>query len=122
MKDEEENQDKVLKFYTSIMDSLHFYLHHLFDVGLRVRSNLLENEEDKSKESEFKRVCAAVKAGREVTKSFDKFQSQAKFNFSISQTGAIPCNLPGFYRFFIYMITINSVRSVFRGIVNYVEG
>ena len=84
MKDDEDN---LLKFYSRTIDSLHFYLHHLFDVGLRVRANTINDEPALSTESEFLRVCAAVKAGREVTKSFNRFPSQSKFNFCISPKG-----------------------------------
>ena len=86
-KGQDGSEDVSFRFYSSIMDSLHFYLYHLFDVGLRVRSDLPRNEDVQSPGSEFRRICAAVKAGREVAKCFDVSQSNAKFNFSISQAG-----------------------------------
>ena len=87
-------QDESLRFYATTMDSLHFYLYHLFDVGLRVKSHQQSEpeEEKQTSEVEFSQICAAVKAGRAVSKSFDRFQSQAKFNILIPATGTIYIN------------------------------
>ena len=83
-------EDDSLRFYATTMDSIHFYLNHLFDVGLRVKTDKSKNESIKSAGSEFLRICAAVKAGREVTKSFKRFRSHSKFNFSIEHKGIYP--------------------------------
>ncbi len=40
----EKISDFVLHFYTNAMDTLHFYLFHLFDVGLRVSSKKHVND------------------------------------------------------------------------------
>ena len=84
-------EDDSLKFYLSIIDSLHFYLHHLFDVALRIRSIPIKEKQEQSPQSEFARICTVVKTGRELTKSFDQLQNHSKFNFSISQTGILNC-------------------------------
>ena len=73
--------DKKLEFYMSTIDSLHFYLQHLFDVGLRVKSNTNENE-DQSPDAQFSRIYEAVNKGKEVSKSFDRFQDNTKFTIS----------------------------------------
>ena len=80
-----DDNDKNLNFYVSTMDSLHFYLHHLFDVGLRIKSSTNENE-DKSQDAQFSRVYEAVNKGKEVSKSFDRFQNNTKFTI-ITETG-----------------------------------
>ena len=74
-----ENMDQSLEFYKSTMDSLHLYLYHLFDVGLRVRSN--DDQKDQSG-SEISPVNEAVKKGKEISKSFARFKSNSKFNIT----------------------------------------
>eukprot|EP01084_Bolivina_argentea_P238634 400903_1 len=62
--DKEKRADFVLHFYENTMDSLHFYLFHLFDVGLRVSKS--HNDDTKSEsdknvkcfDEEFSRIIS----------------------------------------------------------------
>lgn len=72
-----EREDNSLKFYVSTIDSLHFYLHHLFDINLRTRNAL-----KKSSLSEI-----PITTNRQIANSFRRFRSQSKFNFTLAHNG-----------------------------------
>ena len=75
--------NELLNFYISIMDSMHIFVFHLFDVGLRVRSTSpIESNEDESQDEQFSRICFQVNACREISKSFRRFRSNSKFKFT----------------------------------------
>eukprot|EP01084_Bolivina_argentea_P245448 410945_1 len=48
-KTNENNLNPTEQFYKQTMDSLHFYLFHCFDVGLRVKNETKEGNDDKEK-------------------------------------------------------------------------
>ena len=92
------NDNPLLNFYVSNMDSLHFYLIHLYDCGLRVRrdkytQNTEEKKEDNNTytddtfDAEFARICKAINQRRSITSSFDRFKSTNKFNIDAPQPG-----------------------------------
>ena len=72
----EEIGDKSLTFYVSIMDSLHVYLYHLFQLGLRTRGDSFETTEEKSEHQ------VAEKKDKDVFKSFAIFKGNSKFNLT----------------------------------------
>ena len=63
---EEDDDDEVLNFYINTMDSLHFYLYHLFDVGLRMQSD--KKHPNQSLDKEFSRMYEEVNKSREISK------------------------------------------------------
>ena len=92
--------DGQFEFYKTTMDSLHFYLLHLFHVGLRTMENTAnqeiqeeeeikqEEEENKNFDKEFSQIVKAVNDRRHISDSFDRFKSNDKFNISAAkQTG-----------------------------------
>ena len=82
------------------MDSLHFYLYHLFDTGLRVhktqieaddQDEKIENEDDIDFDVEFSRTVKAINALRSICDSFQRFQSTQKFSINTNKNeGTFP--------------------------------
>ena len=85
-----------LRFYKETMDSLHFYLFHCFDVGLRVKTeeNNETKQEKKEKETEdkklfdtaFSRINKMIAQRKHITQEFDRFSSHKNNKFNISVT------------------------------------
>eukprot|EP01084_Bolivina_argentea_P232021 391145_1 len=79
--------DSALHFYKQTMDSLHFYLLHLFDTGLRTR-NVVGNDEmkrdDEYFDASFSRMHKTISERQRTTKSFERFKqgNNSKFNIS----------------------------------------
>eukprot|EP01084_Bolivina_argentea_P253538 425920_1 len=76
--------DPILNFYKITMDSLHFYIFHLFDCGMRtIKTNNNENENDnkikeETKDSEyfdadFARINSIINDRKHITATFDRF-------------------------------------------------
>ena len=93
--------DGQFEFYKTTMDSLHFYLLHLFHVGLRAMKNKVDEKEQQEEEikqeedeiesfdNEFSRIVKAIKDGRDISDSFNRFKSNDKFNISVAaQSGS----------------------------------
>jgi len=78
--------DPVLSFYKETMDSLHFYLFHCFDAGLRTKKPDNNNDEEEAKgdryfDAEFNRIHRIVSEKRDITKRFNRFKTNnAKFS------------------------------------------
>ncbi len=51
----QKDSDSITNFYTQTLDSLHFYLNHCFDTGLRVRALALEHSVKNTEEQEGKK-------------------------------------------------------------------
>ena len=95
--DKKQNQnDKLLNFYVTTIDSLHFYLLHLFDSGMRIKrpKNEKKQQEEEMEEErhdsekfdiEFSKMCQQIKQRRSIRKSFDRFKSDQKFTISTSK-------------------------------------
>eukprot|EP01084_Bolivina_argentea_P117806 209142_1 len=64
---DEQNMDAKIKFYSKIINSLHFYLFHCFDVGLRTRE--CDTEQKDEDYIYFKNIQETAY----VTKDFDRF-------------------------------------------------
>merc|ERR1712024_161793 len=72
--------DPVLSFYKETMDSLHFYLFHCFDAGLRTKNPDNNNDDDDDDDdegkgdryfdAEFSRIHRVVSEKRNITKTF----------------------------------------------------
>ena len=74
----------LLDFYISNIDSVHFYLLHLYDSGLRIKSDKnKQNREQKDDQTytdntfdaEFARICKSINQRRSITSSFNRFKS-----------------------------------------------
>eukprot|EP01084_Bolivina_argentea_P277655 474114_1 len=74
------------------MDSLHFYLFHCFDVGLRTKQkgnvkNIGNTDKKKDSpyfDSAFSRVNKMISERQHITKSFDRFSLKKNNKFSIN--------------------------------------
>ena len=89
---------KYINIYVETLDSLHYYLFHLTETGMRESSQSDENnqqddderkkEENVSSEhfdSSFKRICNVIKNCREKTSRFTRINGN-KFNISVVQS------------------------------------
>ena len=93
--DDDEKQienNKLLNFYVTTLDSLHFYLFHLYDSGMRVKSQQNEEKQQQKMEDdsdifdfEFSRICTEIKQRRSCRKAFDRFKNDKKFTISTSK-------------------------------------
>eukprot|EP01084_Bolivina_argentea_P010879 20299_1 len=88
--------DPILYFYKITMDSLHFYIFHLFDSGLRT---IVTNETDDMKDNDskekseyfdaaFARVSKMINDRKHVTASFSRFRTNNKFNMIVNNSNA----------------------------------
>ena len=91
--DKKNKNDKLLNFYVTTLDSLHFYLLHLFESGLRVKRGENKEKEEEEEEQgeedifdfEFSRIYKEISKRRSTRKSFDRFKSNSKFTISTSK-------------------------------------
>lgn len=92
------DNDRVFEFYKSTMDSLHFYIFHIFEAGLRTKSNPAQNNGANRSESdhahfvdrEFDAIRAISSATNKTTKSFQRFgcKNNSKFTIKAGQNGS----------------------------------
>eukprot|EP01084_Bolivina_argentea_P010880 20301_1 len=82
--------DPILEFYKTTMDSLHFYLFHIFDCGLRtiIADHIDEDDEIKQEKGEyfdaaFARVTKMISDRNHNTASFSRFRINNKFNMVV---------------------------------------
>eukprot|EP01084_Bolivina_argentea_P283193 484958_1 len=81
--------DPKIKFYKHVMDSLHFFVCHLYHSGLRTANNddeLKGNDDKKNGEyfdKTFSRMTQQIKERQHLTKSFDRFQNNKNSKFSL---------------------------------------
>lgn len=88
------DSDDLLQFYALTMDSLHFYLFHLYDVGLRVMSN--NNQQDEETKSDglidhnFSRIHNTIQDRRKTADTyfnrFEKATINKKFDLATNDT------------------------------------
>ena len=92
LSNQKEPLDSTFEFIQETMDGLHFYVFHLFEVGLR--SSTKNNDKDKTKlneekleseyfDEEFKRLKTRISETQERTKSFERFGTNENNKFSI---------------------------------------
>ena len=85
--------DYKFRFYQESMDSLHFYLYHLFDCGLRAvpsapNDEELKNDDDDNNnikngdcfDAEFSRINKTINDRKHITEQFDRFEVKTKFS------------------------------------------
>eukprot|EP01084_Bolivina_argentea_P207085 353404_1 len=82
------NLNATVTFYMQIMDSLHFYLHHCFHVGLRARADSDANATDEKQNVEyfdavFSRINKMTLERQHITKHFDRFSTKKNNKFNI---------------------------------------
>ena len=89
-----ETLDTKLNFYKQTMDSLHFYLFHCFDAGLRTMKhddNETKTDDDDNKnnfeyfDAEFSRINKMISERKHITNSFNRFKTK-NTKFSIITT------------------------------------
>eukprot|EP01084_Bolivina_argentea_P220681 373956_1 len=83
------DMDDSSKFYRQTMDSLHFYLFHCYDVGIRTDFIHQTEEEKDAKQqdryfdSSFSTVLKMVTQKEHVTKAFDRFSRKRNDKFTL---------------------------------------
>lgn len=92
--DTDHNDSKYLNIYIETLDSLHFYLMHLYDCSLRTRTNLNYKDKDKDEkksnrllpyfDSDLNKISDQITNSRYSTERFPRL-STAKFNISVGQ-------------------------------------
>eukprot|EP01083_Nonionella_stella_P237085 832042_1 len=87
--------DAIVQLYSQLMDSLHFYLLHLFECGLRT-PNVTPNDDDDDDKKEdhdqyfdkqFARVSRMVNDRHHTRLPFGRFKTNTKFNMKTAPTG-----------------------------------
>ena len=96
--DEKINSDPNINLYIETLDSLHFYIFHLYHAGLRtVNPNKENNDETKQNESNvnhydasFSRIKKLISTSKDNTRPFERFPSNnddnTKFNINMNDT------------------------------------
>ncbi len=94
----EESLEAKLAFYRDLMDSLHFYVFHMYDCGLRTAKTESESEEEMSEEKKeefdsqyfdkvFHRINKRIRQRESVLKqSFQRFQTNKNSKFTLGAT------------------------------------
>ena len=96
-KTEEKNNEKLepkLAFYRDLMDSLHFYVFHMYHCGLRTLKNENEIEEEIEEEKDafesqyfdkaFYRMNKRIRERESVTNSFQRFETNKNSKFTLA--------------------------------------
>eukprot|EP01084_Bolivina_argentea_P158021 275313_1 len=80
----------TLDFFKHTLDSLHFYVYHCFDVGIRTKTHTVqqkeekeENKEDRYFDASFSRLNKTISQTRHITKSFNRFSLNPNNKFSL---------------------------------------
>ena len=105
--------DAKLTFYKETMDSLHFYLFHCFDAGLRTIKHdddeIKGDDENKNNlqyfDAAFSRINKMISARKDATDSFNRFKTQnTKFRIITNDNK----HKTGSYIPFLYKIAVNN--------------
>ena len=74
-----------LNFYKQIIDSLHFYLYHLFECGLRSipHSKINDDVDDIYFDKEFFRMNNCLNQRKYLIQTFNRFKNNDKFNINV---------------------------------------
>ena len=93
--DEKDNDklDAALNLYCSTLDSLHFYVFHLYHIGMRVNTTDITQHNDETEiddwffDVEFGKIKESISSRRHISISFERFNessgSNSKFNINI---------------------------------------
>ncbi len=91
--DEKQIEDGITHFYKTIFDSLHFYLIHLYECGLRIPTSTtnddnMDNKNDDDNniyfDNAFSRVTRLINERQHIISSFNRFKSN-KFSIGGQQ-------------------------------------
>ena len=90
---EDNKLDPILTFFKETFDSLHFYLLHLFECGMRTKKEIKENKEnddqyaddDEFVDKMFLRIHQNINQRKHLTKIFNRFKNNKKFNININK-------------------------------------
>eukprot|EP01084_Bolivina_argentea_P242283 406498_1 len=79
-------KDPIFAFYRKTMDSLHFYLFHLYDCGLRIATSDIKTEENanESYDQKFSRICGIISQRKKIFSSFDRITKNTKFTMEVT--------------------------------------
>eukprot|EP01084_Bolivina_argentea_P210378 358099_1 len=83
-----DNNNLFVEFYRELMDGIHCYLYHLYDVGLRVRfDDVEEKSENDLVDSTFIQISNVIKEKKKMLNKldgFDRYRYESnKFNISV---------------------------------------
>ena len=89
--------DALLNFYKTVIDSLHFYLFHLYDSGLRVLRKKTDEKEDEEDiedgnncfDKEFARIQSEINIRKEESGAFSRFENVTKFGIGMKSKQGI---------------------------------
>eukprot|EP00484_Ammonia_sp_Unknown_P022647 CAMPEP_0197027098 /NCGR_PEP_ID=MMETSP1384-20130603/7073_1 /TAXON_ID=29189 /ORGANISM="Ammonia sp." /LENGTH=797 /DNA_ID=CAMNT_0042455895 /DNA_START=21 /DNA_END=2414 /DNA_ORIENTATION=- len=87
-------------FYAVLLDSIHFYIFHIFDVGLRVppqenqvqpADDMKEEDANRHYDAVFARKTQEIEQRQAATKAFDRFNAgkNAKFNIQVDSNESV---------------------------------
>ncbi len=85
--------DPEVSFFAETMDSLHFYLFHLFECGLRsiiTEDGVVDDDDDEMKQedefydAEFAKISRRISERQYMTKSFDRFTKSKNNKFCLN--------------------------------------
>eukprot|EP01083_Nonionella_stella_P112894 332571_1 len=109
-----QSMDATVQFYSQRMDSLHFYLLHLFECGLRtpnVTPNDDEDEKDMYFDQDFARISTLMNERAHIRLSFDRFKNSTKFNIK-TETHEEAVYMDELFRHLLRMgITIENIAA-----------
>ena len=90
--DSNNSNDDMMNFYRLCMDSLHFYLNHLFEAGLRIKAPLEAAVQGVDCIDHcFSRMVSIIKDSQSVTNNFNRFKCNKKFDFTRNDTDDCDC-------------------------------
>eukprot|EP01084_Bolivina_argentea_P090682 163351_1 len=114
------------------MDSLHFYVFHLFDCGLRtIIGNDIDEDNDEIKQDKqeyfdvvFARVTKMINDRKYITSSFARFRNNNKFNMAIDKIDSRSNSgkkgitfMDEFYEYLSHKNIDDTVVNAFRNII-----
>ena len=90
--------DLISNCYKREVDSLHFYVMHLFDCGLRVHNEYQEEinndrDNDGKVDKQFQRILKTINERKEATLLSRRFKNNTKFNLTVKEKGKLSVSL-----------------------------
>ena len=123
--------DSKLNFYIETMDSLHFYIFHLYDVSLRFTDDKNEETQDENMsmdnndyfDQEFSRKCKISSSTRNASARFDRINdNSSKFNINADNNNEPNINSENDEQGFTYLDAVfnhlSSVKEIENGHIN----
>eukprot|EP01083_Nonionella_stella_P287534 978756_1 len=89
--------DSIVRFYAQVLDSLHFYLLHLFECGLRTEKGNPNDTDDNKQvdaagnaskyfDKSFARVSKMINARQHIRLAFHRLKNNSKFNIQAAES------------------------------------